>query len=138
MEKFKRIILSRRTVVLVISIIVLILLGSRDYLTKQWQQFELNREFVCPESQTPDKAEAYLYKFTEFYMSNYPNMTFQDFLSRRMQLLVSNNCSTTLQNLANDNNDALPDQNSVNELKNAPYDKSTNPTLKELPAYLSK
>lgn len=104
---------------------------SRDSITKQWKEFQLNKEFVCPENQTAEQADAYRYKQTKFYVDNYPDITFQNFLSRRMQLLVSHKCSVTLQNLANDNNGVLPDQNSVNELKNAPYGPN-NLTLKEM------
>ena len=103
---------------------------SRDSITKQWKEFQLNKEFVCPENQTTEQADAYRYKQTKFYLDNYPDIFFQDFLSRRMQLLVAHKCSTTLQNLANDNNGVLPDQSSVNELKNAPYGPN-NRTLKE-------
>ncbi len=115
---------------LVIILLSLTIYISRDSITKQWKEFSLNKEFVCPENQTPEQADAFRYKQTKFYLDNYPDITFQNFLSRRMQLLVSHKCSITLQNLANDNNGVLPDQNSVNELKNAPYGPN-NLTLKE-------
>ncbi len=121
---------KKHIVLLVVAILLLSLYSARVFLTNQWQEFQLNKEFVCPENQTPEQADAYRYKQTKFYLDNYPNITFQNFLSRRMQLLVSHKCSITLQNLANDNNGVLPDQNSVNELKNAPYGPN-NLTLKE-------
>ncbi|MCX6755344.1 MAG: hypothetical protein NT068_02275 [Candidatus Nomurabacteria bacterium] len=126
--------LSKKSLISLVVIILLIFLGlyfSRDSITKQWKEFQLNKEFVCPENQTAEQADAYRYKQTKFYVDNYPDITFQNFLSRRMQLLVSHKCSVTLQNLANDNNGVLPDQNSVNELKNAPYGPN-NLTLKEM------
>ena len=103
----------------------------RDSISKQWKEFKLNKEFVCPENQTLEQADSYRKKQTMFYLDNYPNITFSDFLSRRMQLLISHKCLTTLQNLAKDNNGGLPNQDSVNELKNTPYG-SGNLTLKEL------
>jgi len=118
-------------VIIIISLVLLTLYTSPNLITKKWQQYKLNQEFICPENQTAEKADAYLYKYTKFYMDNYPDITLSNFLGMRMQLLVSHKCSTTLQNLADDNNGVLPDQNSVNELKNAPYGPD-NKTLKEL------
>lgn len=118
-------------VIIVIALVLLTLYTSPNFITKKWQAYKLNQEFVCPENQTTEKADAYLYKYTKFYMDNYPNITLSNFLSMRMQLLISHKCVITLQNLANDNNGILPNQNSVNELKNAPYGPD-NKTLKEL------
>lgn len=119
---------------LILLLVVIFLLSafyiSPNFITNNWQEYKLKKEFVCPENQTPEQADTYLYKQTKFYLDNYPNITFQDFLSRRIQLLISHKCSTTLQNLANTNNGVLPDHNSVNELKNAPYGPN-NLTLKE-------
>ena len=115
----------------VVIILLFSLYFSRGNVNKQWQEFSLNREFICPENLTKEKSEEYLSKFTKFYITNYPNITFNDFLSRRMQQLVTNKCTVTLQNLANQNNGILPDQDSVNELKNMPHS-STNKTLLEM------
>jgi hypothetical protein len=126
-------ILPKKYLILLLIVILLlsVLYVSRDSIIKQWKEFQLNKEFVCPENQTPEQADAYRYKQTMFYLDNYPNITFSDFLSKRMQLIVAHKCLTTLQNLANDNNGVLPDQSSVNELKNKPYGQD-NPTLKEM------
>lgn len=123
--------LSKKYLILLIVILLLSAFYiSHNFIIKQWKEFQLNTEFICPEDQTPKQADAYLYKQTKFYLDNYPDITFQNFLSKRMQLLVSHECSTTLQNLANINNGVLPDQSSVNELKNIPYGPN-NRTLKE-------
>lgn len=119
------------TVLIIVILLTLTLYISHSFITKQLQELQLNNEFVCPENQTPKQADAYRIKQTTFYLNNYPNITFSDFLSRRMQLLTANNCTTTLQNLAKENNGASPNQNSVNELEKIPYGE-TNRTLREL------
>ncbi len=126
MKKF-----SQHKSVFLILIVFLILLAIYFSLSKQGKEFMLNAQFTCPENLTKEESEAYLSKFTEFYITNYPDITFDDFLSRRMQQLVSNKCTVTLQNLANQNNGSLPDQESVNELKNSPYGEN-NKKLREL------
>ncbi len=113
--------LLRLRIVLLIIILLFSFYFFRNNISKQWQEFSLNRGFTCPEKLTKEDSEAYLSKFTKFYITNYPEITFDDFLSRRMQLLVDNKCTITLQNLANQNNGVLPDQDSINELKNLPY-----------------
>lgn len=115
----------------VTSILFITLVVSSNSIIKKWQQLQLKNEFICPENLTKEKSEEYLSKFTEFYITNYPDITFDDFLSRRMQQLVTNKCMVTLQNLASQNNGSLPDQDSVNELKNTPYG-INNKRLKEL------
>lgn len=102
-----------------------------SYLPNYIFEYRLNEEFICPEKQTSEQVDTYLYKYTKFYMENYPNMTFSNFLSKRMNLLISNKCMDTLQNLAKSNNGVMPDRNSVRELKNKPYGPE-NLTLKEI------
>ncbi len=126
MRKHKKAIL-----ILITGFILLGIYFSRNLIMMKWQEYKLNSEFVCPENQTPVQADTYRYKQTKFYFDNYPDITFQDFLSRRMQLLISHNCTTTLQNLANDNSGALPDKNTISELKNTPSGED-NPMLKKL------
>ncbi len=104
---------------------------SPNFLTKKLQAYQLNKEFVCPETQTREDSDVFLYRYIEFYKKNYPEMTLSGLLGMRTQLLVSHNCVTTLQNLAANNNGIMPDENTVNELKNAPYGPE-NPTLKEI------
>jgi len=113
--------------ILVLTLFILIL----SYLPNFIFEYRLNKGFICPEKQTPEKADTYLYKYTKFYMENYPNMTFSNFLSKRINLLISNKCMETLHNLAESNNGMIPNQNSVRELKNKPYGPE-NLTLKEI------
>lgn len=126
-----------------ISLFIVILLAifalsiPNKNIAKYWHKFALNREFVCPENLTKEQSESYLNKFTNFYITYYPDITFSDFLSRRMEQLVTHKCLITLQNLANQNNGASLNQNSVNELKNMPYG-PTNTTLLEMGQTLKK
>ena len=124
---------SKKYIVLLLIVIIFVVCCYiwRDSISKQWREFQLNKEFVCPENQTSEQANAYLNKYTKFYLDNYPYITFTDFLSRRMQLLVSHKCGITLKNLANDNNGVLPNQDSVSGLRNTPYGLD-NLTLKEM------
>lgn len=123
--------IKRNSLFLVIFLIVLATCFSYLLTTKYWQESQLNKDFICPEKLTKEEAESYLYRYTNFYIKNYPEITLDDFLSRRMQLLISNKCTITLQNLARDNNGILPNQDSVNELKSTPYGEK-NKKLKEL------
>ena len=129
MEKF---LMKNR--ILTITIIFAIFLGlyfSRNFIYVQFQESKMNREFICPENQTTEKIEEDTDKYAKFYEDNYPNIAFDDFLSRRIQLLISHKCIITLQNLANNSGIELPDQNQVNKLKNTPHGPD-NLTLKEL------
>jgi len=128
MKKLQKILLSKQSLAIIIILALLTLYFYHSFISKQWSEYQLNKEFVCPENQTSEESTAYLYRYIKFYMDNYPKMNLQEFLGKRMQLLVSNNCSKTLQNLANNNNGALPDQNTVNELMKAPKDLNS-PTL---------
>ncbi len=116
---------------IVVIVLVLFFYSTSNLMSKQWQEFILNREFICPEKLTKEESEAYLSKFTSFYFDNYPDITFDDFLSKRMQQLVTHKCVVTLQNIANVNNGGLPNQDSVKELKNIPHGVN-NKTLKEM------
>ena len=95
----------------------IILFSSLNFINKGLQQHRLNREFICPENQSLEQADTDLYNYTQFYMDNYPDMTISNFLGLRMELLISHNCTTTLKNLAKNNNGVLPNQNSIDELK---------------------
>ena len=118
-------------ITIIIFVVLLISYTSPNFVTKKWQESKLNKEFVCPENQTLNDTDNYLYKYSNFYINNYPNMTLSNFLGIRMELLISHKCITTLQNLANDNNGVLPNKDSIKELKNIPYGEN-NKTLKEL------
>jgi hypothetical protein len=124
----------KKYLILSMTIISLVFLGfyfSRNILNKSWQEFSLNREFVCPENQTEEQANAYRSKYSDFYLDNYPNLTFTDFLNKRIELLSSHNCVTTLQNLADSVGVELSDKDLVEKIKENLYGVE-NPTLKEL------
>src|ERR1035437_4109360 len=82
-----------------------VLYHYRHTLHVQYQKTVLNSEFVCPENQTSDEANAYIYRFIKFYADNYPSMTLTNFLTIRYNQLVQHNCTKTLTNIANDNSD---------------------------------
>lgn len=88
----------------VIILIMLVLYTSPNFIIKKWQQYQLDRRFVCPEMQSEKDAESYLYKYIKFYKDNHPEITIEKLLGMRMQLLISHNCITTLQNLEGNKN----------------------------------
>jgi len=117
-------------VILILSLITLYF--SRNFMNRQWQEFKLNKEFICPENQTPEQVEVFTNNYANFYLNNYPNMTFDYFLGNRMQLLISKKCAVSLQNLVDNTDfDTIPDENVVRGLKEIPYGPN-NPTLKEV------
>jgi hypothetical protein len=69
----------------------------------EYQKIVLNNEFVCPEKQTSDAYNSYLYRSIEFYKTNYPAIKLSNFLNNRYKQLVSHKCIKTLQNIATDN-----------------------------------
>jgi hypothetical protein len=99
---------------ILISLIVICILGVgtlyyyRHALYVQYKKVLLNNAFVCPENQTSDAYNSYLYRSIEFYKTHYPTMKLSDFLSIRYKQLVSHKCEKTLQNIANDPTQATP------------------------------
>jgi hypothetical protein len=91
-------------VTLIIVLGTLIIYTSPNFITKKWQEYKLNREFVCPETQSEEEAESYLYNYLKFYKDNYPEITIDNLLDKRIELLISHDCTTTLQNLSNNIN----------------------------------
>jgi hypothetical protein len=95
---------AKRSLVIV-AVVFLILLASSDFIIKKWQEYRLDQEFVCPETQSKEEAESSVYKYLKFYKDNFPEITIDTLLSMRMKLLVSHDCITTLKNLTENNND---------------------------------
>ena len=94
---------------ILISLIVICILGVgtlyyyRHALYVQYKKVLLNNAFVCPENQTSDAYNSYLYRSIEFYKTNYPAIKLSNFLNNRYKQLVSHKCIKTLQNIATDN-----------------------------------
>jgi hypothetical protein len=92
-----------------LGIFIILALGAgalyhyRKPIYLQYQKTILNSEFVCPENQTSDEYNAYLYRFIKFYGHNYPSMKLSDFLTIRYNQLIQHKCTKTLMNIANDN-----------------------------------
>ncbi|MDQ3075938.1 MAG: hypothetical protein M3Q34_02320 [bacterium] len=124
--------LQKYGIFIVILLLILITSGtSKNFVVTNWQKYKLDKEFVCPEKQTDAEIDDYLYRYTKFYMDNYPDMTMSNLLGNRINLLLSHDCKVTLENIAKNINGAYPTKESVSELKNTPYGPD-NQKLKEL------
>lgn len=86
---------------LLLSFIVVFAGPAYSYVTTQYQKEALNLEFVCPEHQTSQADQAYIYRYIEFYITHYPNMQLSQLLTMRYDQLVEHNCTTTLEHIAN-------------------------------------
>ena len=127
--------LTRKKLIIIFGIVFisvsLTLYLSQSFFGKKWHAYQLNKEFVCPEMQTEEESNIFLYKYIQFYKENYPEMTFSYLLGIRMELLLANNCVNTLQNVGSNNNGIMPDKEIVKELKNIPHGPD-NPKLSEI------
>lgn len=113
-------------IVVILSICTyLLMLFLSDYKLKN---LSFDKEFICPEYQTTEQAEIDTEEFSKFYFENYPDMTFNDFLTIRINLLLEHRCMVSLGNIANNVGVEVID---IEKHKNTLY-KSGNITLKEM------
>ena len=124
--------LEKYGVLIVILLLIVITSDStKNFVVRNWEKYKIEKEFVCPENQTDTQVNDYLYRYTKFYMDNYPDITVSNFLGNRIKLLLSHDCKVTLENMAKNNNGVYPTKESIKELTNKPYG-SDNQKLKEL------